>query len=261
MFWHILALAAAIKTFETRANGTSLICPVYFWEDDPVQRNNVDYEGGASRVSCYLPTNLIKLATRESTIPAQFPRSLIISILMKKERNWRIGGLLIWATLSCSGSTSSDQDIKTLDFTYNDTFSTAFSLKLNDASDTVYVKQDFTKGSGLPPGSYYAIIHDDVKRSLISQAESFLLLHPDNLYDEGLQDGEDYKICIVNSEINDCVSIHTLNPPQNAKLLSRHLKDLKDRLTYRKREREINFVSDDILPKPIKWDSVKFLPP
>lgn len=185
----------------------------------------------------------------------------MISILMRKERNWRIGGLLIWATLSCGGSTSSDQDIRTLDFTYNDTFSTVFSLKLYDNSDTVYVKQDFTKGPGLPTGSYYAIVHDDVKRLLISQAESVLLLHPDSVYNEGLQDGEDYKICIVGSKANGCVRIHALNPPQNAELLSRHLRDLKDRLTYHKLEREINFSSDDILPKPIKWGSVKFLPP
>lgn len=169
--------------------------------------------------------------------------------------------MLIWATLSCGGSTSSDQDIRTLDFTYNDTFSTVFSLKLYDNSDTVYVKQDFTKGPGLPTGSYYAIVHDDVKRLLISQAESVLLLHPDSVYNEGLQYGEDYKICIVGSKANGCVRIHALNPPQNAELLSRHLRDLKDRLTYHKLEREINFSSDDILPKPIKWGSVKFLPP
>lgn len=39
------------KTFEEKTNGTYLICPVCFWEDAPVQLNDIDYEGGANRVS------------------------------------------------------------------------------------------------------------------------------------------------------------------------------------------------------------------
>lgn len=180
---------------------------------------------------------------------------------MRKERTWAIGIVLICAVLSCSRLASGEESFTTLDLSYNNTFSTAFSLKLNDANDTVYVKQDFTNGHGLQPRSYYAIVHDDVKRLLISQAESVLLLHPDSLYDEGLQDGEEYKICIVGSEANSCVRVHTLNLPQNAKLFAEHLIDFKDRLTYHKLEREIHYASDDILSKPIKWDSVSFLPP
>lgn len=39
------------KTFEEKPDGTYAICPVCFWEDDPVQLNDIDYEGGANRVS------------------------------------------------------------------------------------------------------------------------------------------------------------------------------------------------------------------
>ncbi len=39
------------KTFIEKPNGSYDICNVCFWEDDPVQLNDPDYEGGANRVS------------------------------------------------------------------------------------------------------------------------------------------------------------------------------------------------------------------
>ena len=39
------------KTLSERPNGTYDICPVCFWEDDPIQLADPDYEGGANRVS------------------------------------------------------------------------------------------------------------------------------------------------------------------------------------------------------------------
>jgi len=39
------------KTFKEQPNGSYDICQVCFWEDDPIQLDNPDYEGGANRVS------------------------------------------------------------------------------------------------------------------------------------------------------------------------------------------------------------------
>jgi hypothetical protein len=38
-------------TLAEKANGTYVICPVCFWEDDPVQLNDPDYSGGANEES------------------------------------------------------------------------------------------------------------------------------------------------------------------------------------------------------------------
>ncbi|HIS53232.1 MAG TPA: hydrolase [Candidatus Onthomonas avicola] len=38
-------------TFEQRPCGNYGICPVCFWEDDPIQLKNKNYEGGANTVS------------------------------------------------------------------------------------------------------------------------------------------------------------------------------------------------------------------
>ena len=42
------------KTFSDKPNGSFEICPVCFWEDDPIQLKDPDYAGGANRVSLRL---------------------------------------------------------------------------------------------------------------------------------------------------------------------------------------------------------------
>ncbi len=39
------------RTLDEAPPGTYAICPVCFWEDDPLQFGKPDYEGGANRVS------------------------------------------------------------------------------------------------------------------------------------------------------------------------------------------------------------------
>jgi hypothetical protein len=39
------------KTFSEKHYGSHDICPVCFWEDDPIQYDDPDYEGGANKVS------------------------------------------------------------------------------------------------------------------------------------------------------------------------------------------------------------------
>ncbi len=39
------------KTFAEKSNGTYDICPVCFWEDDPIQLDDPNYEGGANPTS------------------------------------------------------------------------------------------------------------------------------------------------------------------------------------------------------------------
>lgn len=38
-------------TFTEEPPGTYNICPICFWEDDPIQYKDPDYKGGANRVS------------------------------------------------------------------------------------------------------------------------------------------------------------------------------------------------------------------
>ena len=39
------------KTFTEKPDGSYLICPVCFWEDDPIQLEDPDDEGGANSTS------------------------------------------------------------------------------------------------------------------------------------------------------------------------------------------------------------------
>jgi rubredoxin len=39
------------RTLDEKPPGTCGICPICYWEDDPVQYDDPDYEGGANAVS------------------------------------------------------------------------------------------------------------------------------------------------------------------------------------------------------------------
>lgn len=40
-------------TFDEKLNGNYDICPVCFWEDDPIQLEDNEYKGGANRLVSY----------------------------------------------------------------------------------------------------------------------------------------------------------------------------------------------------------------
>lgn len=58
-------------TFEERPNGNYDICPVCFWEDDPIQLKDQLYAGGANKISLVQAReNYIKFgACSEEMIP------------------------------------------------------------------------------------------------------------------------------------------------------------------------------------------------
>jgi len=49
------------KTFKHKPNGSYEICGVCYWEDDPIQLEETDYEGGANRVSLRQAQNNFQL--------------------------------------------------------------------------------------------------------------------------------------------------------------------------------------------------------
>jgi hypothetical protein len=54
------------KTLDEGPPGTYDICPVCFWEDDPVQFDDPDYEGGANRPSLrQAQTNFLRFGASE----------------------------------------------------------------------------------------------------------------------------------------------------------------------------------------------------
>ena len=57
------------KTFSQTPNGSYDICEVCFWEDDGIQLEDPDYEGGANRVSLRQgQKNFLKFGACEETM-------------------------------------------------------------------------------------------------------------------------------------------------------------------------------------------------
>jgi hypothetical protein len=75
------------KTLSDQPPGTYEICPICFWEDDQIQFNDPDYEGGANKVSLKQAQNNFKefgACEREMLKHVRKP-----SEQDQKDRNWK----------------------------------------------------------------------------------------------------------------------------------------------------------------------------
>lgn len=64
--------ACGYKTLDEKPPGTFFICPICFWEDDNVQFDDPDYEGGANQASLkQAQRNFIKFGASEKRFVSQ----------------------------------------------------------------------------------------------------------------------------------------------------------------------------------------------
>jgi len=74
------------KTFKYKPNGSFDICEVCFWEDDPVQLENPDYEGGANKISLRQgQKNFLKFGACEIKMINHVRNPLITE---QRDKNW-----------------------------------------------------------------------------------------------------------------------------------------------------------------------------
>ncbi|WP_437921614.1 CPCC family cysteine-rich protein [Sphingobacterium sp. LRF_L2] len=75
------------KTFTEKPNGTYGICPVCFWEDDPVQLDDPSYEGGANLTSLkQAQKNFLKFGACDLDMKRNVRAA---SIEEPKDKNWK----------------------------------------------------------------------------------------------------------------------------------------------------------------------------
>lgn len=75
------------KTFREKPNGTYDICEVCYWEDDPIQLNDPNYEGGANRVSLKQgQKNFIEFGACEREMIKNVRQSTIFE---QRDENWK----------------------------------------------------------------------------------------------------------------------------------------------------------------------------
>ena len=158
-----------------------------------------------------------------------------------------------WLLTSCDSSKKPvrQDSYQSIDFTYNDVFSTCFSIKYSQ-SDTAYIRQYFVSSFSdklKSETSYFTLLSKEDRIIL----DSFINVIPFHSYDtsyyEDYQDGIDYQFYIQKDTINKRIRIHSDSVPSV-------LTDFKNWILERKEQYQLHQV-DTI----IHFESAKYVVP
>jgi hypothetical protein len=173
--------------------------------------------------------------------------------------------ILSLTIFSCDNQKQSGRQklYKSFDFSYNDVFSTCFSIKFTQ-SDTVFIRQHFASAFSDTPKSnttYYAVLKEIEKIKLDSFIKYTSFLNFDTLYYQSYEDGLDYQFYIDKDTTRKIIRIHSDSVPLQLETFRRWIVNTKRMLLLHKVDTIINFGSlKDFLP-PIHPDPSKFKTP
>lgn len=121
-----------------------------------------------------------------------------------------------FSTFAKGGNGKLEKSFQSIDFTYNDVFSTCFSIKYSQ-SDTAYIRQHFASSFSdnlKSETSYFTLLSKADRITL----DSFINIIPFHSYDtsyyEDYQDGIDYQFHIQKNTINKNIRFHSDSVPQ-----------------------------------------------
>ena len=158
---------------------------------------------------------------------------------------------------------------KELDFSYNNEWSSCFSIKFTQ-SDTVYIRQHFasirymSQDSAVKNNaSYIGILTDDQRSQLDSFIRSIDLHRYDTSYfQEGLEDGTEYKFYIKNDSLAKSIYIYGDSCPIELAKLAEWLAETRKTLQLVATDTAIIFNSHiNLAPPAPVLDIRKFVPP
>lgn len=163
--------------------------------------------------------------------------------------------------LSCDNQKHFDRQrsFKSLDFSYNDVFSTCFSIKFTQ-SDTVFIKQHFASifsDTSKSNTTYFSLLSNSDRTKLDSFLKKIDLPHFDTLYYQPYQDGIDYQFYFANDTIKKNIRVHSDSVPLPLESFRIWIVTIKKKLLLHQIDTTIDFGSiKDFLP-PIAPDPLK----
>jgi hypothetical protein len=169
--------------------------------------------------------------------------------------------------VSCNEAVKSSQQKETnydFDFSYNDVFTTSFSIKFT-SSDTVYIRQYFATISSDTPRSnttYFALLQSGDRLTLDSLITQVNFQSLDSSYFEPYVDGIDYQFYFNNYSVDKIMRVHSHNAPSELAKLKDWIVQTKANLKLYQLDSTINFVSvKDFLSPVVPPPKIKFTRP
>lgn len=167
-----------------------------------------------------------------------------------------------WLTnFSKNGIEKKQNSFQSFDFSYNDVFSTCFSIKFLQ-SDTVFIRQHFASmfaDSLKSNTSYYALLSKSDK----SKLDSFINVIPFSKYDtayyQEYQDGIDFLFYIEKDTLKKLIRVHSDSVPSALIDFKNWIVKKKEKLWLHQFDTIIHFESEKyVVPPPMK---IKFKVP
>lgn len=156
------------------------------------------------------------------------------------------------------------KSFQAFDFTYNDVFSTCFSIKFLQ-SDTVLIRQHFASSfsdSIKSQTSYYTLLSKADRLTLDSFINTIPFDKYDTSYYQDYQDGIDYEFYIQKDTIKKKIRVHSDSVPSALTDLKNWIVKRKQTLRLHQVDTTIKFESGKyILPPPILLPPLDFTVP
>ena len=128
--------------------------------------------------------------------------------------------IIILTIIGCDNSKQIDkrQRFKQFDFSYNDFFTTCFSIKFTKG-DTVFIRQHWASMSDTlkPNQNYFAVLTDTERQKLDSFLDKAKFASYDTSYYQSYEDGDYYQFYIANDTIQKTVFVHSDSIPTELK--------------------------------------------
>ncbi len=172
--------------------------------------------------------------------------------------------IIISCLLVSCGNPKQSRPFKAFDFSYNDVFSTCFSIKFTQG-DTVFIRQHFTNldlGTLKENKTYYSIVEDDEKNTIDSYLNLIDFQTYNSKYIEGAQDGAEYQFYVVKNNYLKTIYVQGDNAPAQLHTFAVWLTNFKAKLNLTQIDTAIEFGSlKFFLPPHSQPPPINFTPP
>jgi len=149
---------------------------------------------------------------------------------------------------------------QSVDFSYNDAFSTSFSIRFTQ-SDTVFIRQHFASFFSDTPQSntsYYAFIRKTDRIMLDSFMTHVNYVGFDSVYYQSYVDGIDYQLYVEKDGISKTIKVHSDSVPEQLNDLAQWIVETKKTLPLFKIDTMLVFESArDFYPTKIEEPKLK----
>lgn len=160
-----------------------------------------------------------------------------------------------WLLTSCDSFKKPvrQQNYESIHFTYNDVFSTCFSVKFSQ-SDTAYIRQHFASyfSDNLKSETSYFTLLSKADRITLDSFINILPFHSfDTSYFEDYQDGIDYQFYIQKDTINKSIRVHSDTVPSALTVFKNWIVKRKEKFHLHQVDTIIHFESAKyVVPPP-----------